>query len=132
MTSGERGCEVLWVTQEALAREISTAMATALNLPDRGPKFRDDLAFLNGTHEKSVLLEVCFVDAEGDVTKYETFFDDVCLAIASALSGIEVDSLPPPPERPDRVKPIVAVAIECPSGVELIITVNGVGILMDD
>ena len=132
VTAGERGVEVLWYSQEELARVISAGIAQAAHLPDRGPKYRDDLTFLRSTDEKAVLIEVVFVDAEGDVTKYETFFDDICLSIAASLSGIKIDPRPPEPERPVDERPIVAVAIECPDGVELIISVNGVGVLLGD
>ena len=69
------GCEVLYVTQGALAGEISRAIAEAGDLIDRGAKKRSDLAFLNGTEMPSVLVEVAFVDSTADAKAYEANFD---------------------------------------------------------
>jgi N-acetylmuramoyl-L-alanine amidase len=81
-TDGERGTEVLYLTQEKLAADIAEAISNAGDLINRGPHKRTDLAFLNNTDEPAVLLEVCFVDAETDVKKYEENFESICQAIA--------------------------------------------------
>jgi len=65
--SGPIGTETLYVTQGALAEEMSEAIASAGELKDRGPKYRDDLFFLNGTSQPAILIEVCFVNSEADV-----------------------------------------------------------------
>src|SRR6516164_9366462 len=70
-TSAPRGCEVLYVTEDILAEDLSATMAYAAGFINRGPKFRDDLAFLNGTANPALLLEVCFVASEADVALYE-------------------------------------------------------------
>lgn len=93
------GTEVCYVTQEGLADDLSAAIAKAGNFTDRGPKYRSDLFFLNQTAEKSVLLEVCFCDNTEDSNKYHEYYDDICLAISTMLSGEE---LPDAPERPER------------------------------
>src|SRR5262245_13906850 len=54
------GVEVLYVTQQSLAAEVSAAISRVLNIPNRGAKKRTDLAFLNNTEEPAVLLEVAF------------------------------------------------------------------------
>lgn len=97
-----RGCEVLYVTQQGLAAELSAAMAQALDLPDRGAKYNGNLAFLNGTREKACLLELCFVDDGVDCTRYRERFHDLCDAIADIFKADEEGEAPQFPERPPR------------------------------
>lgn len=85
-TDGGRGVEVLYITQEDLAAEISRAISAASGLINRGAHKRSDLYFLNGTEEPSVLIEVCFVDAAADVEQYKRSFEEICKAIAQALA----------------------------------------------
>ena len=56
-TTKAMGVECCWKTQKELAAKISKAMAEAAQLPDRGPKERQDLKFLNATNEPAVLVE---------------------------------------------------------------------------
>jgi N-acetylmuramoyl-L-alanine amidase len=93
-TTKPMGTEVLYVTQSALAGKLSTAIADAGDLLDRGAKERTDLAFLNGTEMPAVLIETCFVDSEADAELYEANFDVICEAIAQVLGG--------PPQRLGR------------------------------
>jgi hypothetical protein len=82
------GCEVLYYSDAKLAGDISRAIA-AVGFIDRGPKQRTDLKFLRDTEEKSVLLEICFVDSMPDVDIYEANFDAICENIAAILTGDE-------------------------------------------
>ncbi len=105
-TSSPMGTEVLWVTQEALAKKVSAAIAKAGGFKDRGPKYRDGLAFLNGTAAPSVLLEICFVDSSADGDLYRKNFDAICRATAESLAGVEVEAPAPGPTPPvEPVKP---------------------------
>jgi N-acetylmuramoyl-L-alanine amidase len=88
-TSKPVGVEVLYVTQSALAGQLSAAIATAGKLINRGGKKRSDLHFLNATDEPSVMLEVCFVDSQADCDLYRDNFDDIVCAVAGALSGLD-------------------------------------------
>jgi N-acetylmuramoyl-L-alanine amidase len=97
-TNKPMGTEVLWVTQEDLARKVSAAIAGAGGFTDRGPKYRDDLAFLNGTREKALLIETCFCDSVADSELYREYFDEICSAIAEAISGEDIAEGPEPPE----------------------------------
>jgi hypothetical protein len=81
-TDKPMGVEVLYTTQEDLARRVSVAIAEAGHLYDRGPKHRTDLAFLNGTDEPAILIEVCFIDSTVDVAEYQQNFEAICKAIA--------------------------------------------------
>jgi N-acetylmuramoyl-L-alanine amidase len=97
-TSKPMGTEVLYVTQEDLARDVSAAIAKAGTFIDRGPKERTDLTFLNGTTEPAILIEVCFVDSEADTDLYNDNFDTICLAIAREIGDIKVS-----PEVPSAI-----------------------------
>lgn len=68
-TNNPMGVECLYVTQSALADQISAAIA-ACGLIDRGPKKRSDLFFLNNTEMPSILIETCFVDSTADADVY--------------------------------------------------------------
>src|SRR6516164_4307378 len=103
------GVEVLYVTQESLARELSAAIASAGHFTNRGPKYRGDLAFLNNTNEPAVLIETCFCDNTGDSNLYNQHYDDICHAIAEELSGQTIPIEPP-------VEPPIEPPIEPPSG----------------
>jgi len=96
------GVEVLYVTQEDLARDVSEAIALAGDFTDRGPKYRSDLAFLNGTEEPAILIETCFCDHTGDSNLYRQNFEAICHAIAETISGQDIGWEGEPPERPER------------------------------
>jgi N-acetylmuramoyl-L-alanine amidase len=86
------GTEVLYVTQEALAAEMSAAIASC-GFINRGAKRRTDLFFLNNTEKPAILLEICFVDSEADAKLYEAKVYDICRAIADELGGEPLDGI---------------------------------------
>lgn len=86
-TASPMGTECLYLTQDKLSQQVATAIALASGLPNRGPKRRSDLYFLNKTEEPAILIEVCFVDSKADATLYEEHFDEICEAIAETISG---------------------------------------------
>ena len=79
------GTEVLFITQQTLAAELSAAIAS-VGFKNRGAKKRTDLWFLNQTTMPSVLLEVCFVDSLADSDLYRERFEDVASAIVNVLA----------------------------------------------
>ena len=93
--SGPMGTEVLYVTQQALAKEVSAAIA-GVGFIDRGAKKRTDLFFLNNTDKPAILIEVCFVDSEADAALYAEDFEQICCNIAAVLGGDE--AIVPQPE----------------------------------
>jgi N-acetylmuramoyl-L-alanine amidase len=101
-TPDPMGTEVLYVTQEDLAGDVSRAMAEAGQFINRGAKYRGDLAFLNGTDKPAILLEVCFVDSKTDTELYDDYFDAICLAIAESTSGQTMGQEPGEPDQPPR------------------------------
>jgi N-acetylmuramoyl-L-alanine amidase len=84
-TEKPMGCEVLYLTQDRLAAEISAVIAHFGKFINRGAKYRDDLYFLNNTTEPAILLEICFVDSKADADLYQQYFDDICKGIATFL-----------------------------------------------
>jgi N-acetylmuramoyl-L-alanine amidase len=104
-TSKPMGTEVLFLTQQALADQVSSAISDAGAFIDRGPKKRTDLFFLNSTEMPSILIETCFVDSQTDVDLYHQHYDSICEAIAETISGQDVSDVVPPPERPPQQPP---------------------------
>jgi hypothetical protein len=95
------GCEVLYKTQEKLAKTVVDKICAASGFTNRGPKYRSDLKFLNSTEEPAVLIETCFCDHTGDSNTYRDRFSEICVAIAEGLTGEEAGQQPDrPPERP--------------------------------
>lgn len=103
-TEKPMGVEVLYVTQAALAGQVSAAIADC-GFIDRGAKKRTDLFFLNNTEEPAILIEVCFVDSAADAEIYGTQFGEICDAIAGVLGGDE-DVAPPPDLAVDATGPV--------------------------
>src|SRR5215831_207540 len=95
------GVEVLWVTQEQLAKEVSAAIAAAGPFTNRGAKYRDNLYVLNNTDEPAILIETCFCDHTGDSTTFTSRFEDICCAIAEAISGQAIGGMPDRPDKPE-------------------------------
>jgi N-acetylmuramoyl-L-alanine amidase len=114
------GTEVLYVTQSALAAEVSKAIASC-GFINRGGKKRTDLYFLNNTEMPAILLEVCFVDSEADCDLYANKFDAICEAIANVLGGQSEGTEPPPVE---EKPPVGRVDIEVSGDTEVFL--NGV------
>ena len=92
-----RGTEVLYVTESALAGQVSAAIASC-GFINRGGKKRADLFFINNTETPAVLIEVCFVDSEADCGLYAGQFDAICESIADVLVGEEDGATTPPPD----------------------------------
>jgi N-acetylmuramoyl-L-alanine amidase len=84
-TAKPMGTEVLYVTAADQACRVVNAMAKA-GFVNRGAKYREDLYFLNNTEEKSILIEVCFVDSSSDVELYAKRFRAICRLIAASLA----------------------------------------------
>jgi N-acetylmuramoyl-L-alanine amidase len=81
-TDSGMGTEVLYLTQEDIARRVVDAISNSSGLINRGPKKRTDLYFLNNTDEPAILIETCFVDSKTDADLYRKYFDSICMAIA--------------------------------------------------
>lgn len=97
-TSKPMGTECLYVTQSELADRVASAIATVTHLPDRGPKKRTDLYFLNNTEEPAILIETVFVDSSADAEAYRQNFDAICRSVAEVIGDVEIGDGPPPIE----------------------------------
>ena len=91
------GTECLYKTQYDLAETVADAIAS-VGFVNRGPKLRNDLAFLNGTTRPAILIETCFVDSQSDAHLYQIAFDEICEAIAMIAGGKATDAVAPGPE----------------------------------
>lgn len=120
-TSKPMGVEVLYVTQQKLASDLSAALAAAMGLPNRGGKKRNDLYFLNSTSKPSILIETCFVDSSMDAAAYRNAFDAVCKVIAEFVGDVKIGAPQPEPQPPvPQLEPPSAEAV-----VDMIIVVDG-------
>jgi len=111
-TSKPMGTETLYKSSagNSLAIKLSPKIAAAGTFLDRGPKYRSDLAFLNGTAKPANLIEVCFVDSSVDANLYRQRFEQICIAIAETISGQQVTEPPPvePPTEPPTEPPEIS------------------------
>jgi len=113
-TSKPMGTECLYVTQSELASRVADAIASVTHLPDRGPKKRTDLYFLNNTEEPAILIETVFVDSSADADSYRMNFESVCKAIAETIGEVDIGEAPPiePPVEPPVEGEVPEVRIE--------------------
>lgn len=104
------GTEVLYVNPaiSTFAQKMSTEIAKAGKFKNRGAKQRKDLAFLNGTTKKAILIEVCFVNSEQDVKLYRANKDQIIEAIAETLKSYFPNTTPPTPAPPVKPAPTPA------------------------
>ena len=108
-TSAAMGTECLFLTQEELAKKVADGIAKATSLPNRGPKYRDNLFFLKNTDMPSVLVETVFVNSKADAQTYNDKFSAVCASLASSLANKRIV---PRPEAPEVEAPYVPPAQE--------------------
>jgi hypothetical protein len=95
--SGPVGSEVFYKSSagKTVAQRTVNAICTASGLKNRGPKTAS-FAFLNGTNEVAVLVEVCFVNSHADVDIYHDRFSEICTAIAEGLTDEQAGQQPDP------------------------------------
>lgn len=87
-SAGGHGVEVLYRNQESLAGKVSSAIASAAGVTNRGAKKRTDLKNMNSCYAAGVpyiLIETCFIDSASDVKAYNDHKDAVWTAVCSAI-----------------------------------------------
>ena len=89
---GGTGCEVWHFPGDewgyGLASGISSRLAGALGLPDRGAKASDGYYVLNSTDMTALIVETCFVDRAEDADAWHAApWDDLVGAVVGALGG---------------------------------------------
>ena len=110
------GVEVLHHTNNQNTRSIAGKVARAISdasglllrhQQSSGAVGRNNLGFLNNTTAPAILIEVCFVVSRTDVRLYQQFFEEICAAIASTISGrnISIPDIPAPPVLPPPEPP---------------------------
>lgn len=101
------GTEVLYVNSSisSFAQKMSSEIAKAGKLKDRGAKQRTNLVFLNGTTKKAIIIEVCFVNSEQDVKLYRSNKNQIIEAIAETLISYFPNTVPPTPAAPVKPTP---------------------------
>lgn len=90
-TDGTRGVETWFHTgssAQSKAVAVTNKLAKALGLSNRGAKATTGLYVLNHTNMPAILVEVCFVDAQGDANAYRALgAQGVARAIADGILG---------------------------------------------
>jgi len=100
-----------------VARAISDSSGILLrHKQDSGAVGRTNLSFLTNTSAPAILIEVCFVVSRVDVRLYTQFFNEICTAIATTISGRDVAPPNPPPVEPPPVitPPVVPPPVVTP------------------
>ena len=79
-----------------LAQEYCKAIASVLNIANRGVKYRDDLAVLNGDHRglATVIIEVGFISNGTDMARYKARKGAVEMAIFNAYRRVALERPP--------------------------------------
>ena len=114
-TSNPMGVEVCYYSQSSVASSVSSAIAQASGLKNRGAKERKGLYFLKHTNKPAILIEVCFCDSKADVDLYHRNFDAICATIVKALTGA-VYNAPKPQPTPAPAKPTTKVMYRVVTG----------------
>ncbi|UGO49136.1 N-acetylmuramoyl-L-alanine amidase [Bacillus phage vB_BanH_Emiliahah] len=83
------GVEVCYYDQQALAAKVSKQLADDIGWSNRGAKPRTDLYVLNTTSAPAILIELGFIDNEGDMAKWnvDKIADSICYAITGQRTG---------------------------------------------
>ena len=102
-THSGRGVEVWYVSQQERAADMSAAIAATSGMQDRGDKYTNSLAWLNGTISAAILVEVGFCDAKDDCERLVNSMDEIAESIAAEIAGMEAERPPvEPPVEPDE------------------------------
>lgn len=103
-TDGTRGVETWFHTgssAQSKAVSVTNKLAQALGLPNRGAKATTGLYVLNHTNMPAILVEVCFVDAQGDANAYRALgAQGVARAIADGILGTNSQPAAKPTQQP--------------------------------
>lgn len=91
--NGAIGTEVCVYSKNDVAQRVVDAIS-GLGFKNRGQKVRNNLYELNSTKMKSMIVEVCFVEATEDVALYRKLgADTIGKTIAEAIVGTKVQAV---------------------------------------
>ncbi|MHC1682584.1 MAG: N-acetylmuramoyl-L-alanine amidase [Clostridiaceae bacterium] len=65
-----------------------------------GIKDGSDLAVINGTNMKAMLVEICFVDNQSDVAFYRSHIENIANAIVYGITGVDLRNQAKPVSKP--------------------------------
>ena len=103
--NGSLGSEVCVHSPFDIAQRVVNSLAS-LGFKNRGQKVRNNLYELNRTKMKAMIIEVCFVEATGDVALYNKIGHDLIgKTIAESIANNKVNA--PVVETPVINKPII-------------------------
>ena len=103
--NGSLGSEVCVYSHFDTAQRVVNGLAR-LGFKNRGQKFRNNLYELRNSAMKAMIIEVCFVEATGDVALYNKLGHDLIgKTIAESISNEKV--IAPVVETPVITKPII-------------------------
>ena len=103
--NGALGSEVCVHSSFDTAQRVVNGLAS-LGFKNRGQKFRNNLYELNRTKMKAMIIEVCFVEATGDVSLYNKLgYDLIAKTIAQSIANNKVNA--PVAQSPVINKPTV-------------------------
>ena len=103
--NGALGTEVCVYSEYDIAKRVVNKMAS-LGFKNRGQKVRTGLYELKHSNMKSMIVEVCFVEATEDVALYKKLgHDSIGKAIAEALVNNTTTSTVAPPSNPSTTPP---------------------------
>jgi len=93
--------------------------ALAKYFPNRGIKYRSDLANMNAFAGRGIsyrLVEICFISNQNDVNTYQSKFDAIMTDLASAIKGSKVATPATPTPQPTPVPAPAKPATSAPNG----------------
>lgn len=93
------GTECLYKGTKKKADELSSAVASAIGVRNRGAKSRPNLYMMNIGFDN--LIEVCFHDNSSDLNKYNSKIDEVAKAIADVVNGVTISTSDTKPSNSD-------------------------------
>jgi peptidoglycan hydrolase-like protein with peptidoglycan-binding domain len=100
-TNDPRGTEAYYASNAGheIAADVSSLIAIASGLKDRGAKDGSHLKWVRETEMPAVLCEVAFVNSKRDVELYRQHYEDICRAIAEGVGDVSISGRPP--QRPE-------------------------------
>lgn len=86
-TSAPMGTETLYHSSKGkvFAERVNSKLATKFK--NRGPKYRDNLYWLNNCVAPTILIETCFCDSKADTDMYNSNKDQIAKLIAEGIVG---------------------------------------------
>ena len=102
-----KGVEVLYINDNvaSIAARVSKTISNQLGLVNRGIKKRTDLYYLKHTKAPAILIECCFCDNKGDVSKYSA--SKMAKAIVEGVLNKSIGTISTPIDNRKAVKTLI-------------------------